>query len=1331
MNNDGARASLPARPTRAGLPAFHRALLAALLALGVSACGPRGGPLPAADGAAPVNDQTLTLSGTFAPKKLRAYGTVSGASWRDADGGSLLQINCEDEAAAKLAQAKYLSDLDTLPPGTKPGQVTVSGQAVHFRDAGEQGAVAALRQGGTVIIAAAASPSALGELLGKTLTVSGWSSSAEAKVPMWLDRFDKFGFHFYYAPGLLKPGPGKPPIISYDPAEDFAFAARHGAGLTIWTGAQYGETAEWLNNDLRWDWALREARKNGIPVGLNLELNSKIHYWIYNRDPLTLMQFAPDFLGTYYGSMNFGIGALVSWCSESGQDTLLAQVQQLVKKYRAEENISAWLEPHEEMGHGPADMLVEYGPLADANYRAYLREKYGSPSALAQRWGRDDLRAWDDVRVPEIAEFFGWGPDALDLRGEWRVSYDDADNEAALTADFNDSAWPVIVAPGHGLNRLMGTIAKQPVLWRRHFDADGGWLAARPKVFLYVWDMNDNRGARRDQDQSQRVTVTLNGKTLEEKVPLYDQDHRAAFDVTGLIKPADNVLAVRLSRGMINYRVYLSGAEPQAYPGLGAGRNAQWADYYDWMFYIREKALVRGMQMIRQADPHRGIILMSPDYYVDVIHQAARAYGGDFHNTGYMAGWWCDRLAAYMRAAGLPMSTEPGNGPPNPQQFGMFYGHWITEGVNAVDLFMNMGEIYWHPDNKRHFEEYAKVYTSIGRYHQTSARVAALYSGRVERLLGFPWLGDGRAAVNADGEPYFRGNAYVSPFNARRVFSLLDAAPPGPAYESDAVTELSFQRDQIDPAQYRVIVDTSTSFMDEATVSGIERYVRAGGIFVTYGDSGRHSLTEPDTWPLATVSGFRAQPGRYFYSDAVSVGPERAFLSADFSLGEKEIHGIHYQRVADDAQILATWKKDGSVALGLRQIGRGYVVTVGPSFGYSNEPRGNSFFGQIFQWQNIGKIPARFEADSDPKAVVWRHFVSNSGLYDVWAVYNNSKTGELRGNVVLDAPLRPAWFIDVKTGERRALSDGRLPVRLPPPTTVNVYLTPRAVSGSADEWFTLQRGWWSGADGDLGQPFPPKEQKWMVDITDGWAFKPLALTPAGEPLAEVSSAADDNGWERRPLGIFTHPDHPGAQRAVFRRAIQIPANWDNGTVGLRLPEFYGHARIYLDGQPVPDRCANIAVRAGEKHLLAVDIRSEQGRVLLGANGAAWLSFHPAPAARQDLAGDWQPTGDYINFRAPLPLPGKTEKDTRALRRVVKVSDAARGQTVVLQAVNIVGVVINGHYLRPHTKEAAPLPLNITPWVNVGADNEIILLTGGGPDNISEAALEFHEPGTYP
>ena len=201
------------------------------------------------------------------------------------------------------------------------------------------------------------------------------------------------------------------------------------------------------------------------------------------------------------------------------------------------------------------------------------------------------------------------------------------------------------------------------------------------------------------------------------------------------------------------------------------------------------------MQMIRQADPNRGIMLMAPDAYQDDIMEDAIEYGGDFHNTGYMAGWWCDLEPTLMRGARLPFSAEPGNGPKSVRELMVECGNWITEGVNGIDLFANIGEVLWTPDIKKCFEDHSKMYSSVGRYHSPVAQLAVLYSNRVGGLFGFPWVGP---STNDKHQPYFRGGPYVSSFNARALFSPMENIPASDTmYESDAVTEESFVHNRV------------------------------------------------------------------------------------------------------------------------------------------------------------------------------------------------------------------------------------------------------------------------------------------------------------------------------------------------------------------------------------------------------------------------------------------------------------------------------------------------------------------------------------------------------
>jgi hypothetical protein len=950
-----------------------------------------------ADSALSVNAQAAGLKSAtdFPEVKLRGYGTLSGKSWTDGAGGALLQIDCQDAEHARLVQAKYLSDLGEIPPATQAGTIEVNGAKISVQTA-DNGAVTALRSGTTVVLATAPSSDALSKLLtaGVQGTAAQWTSVPEGKVPMRLDRFDKYGFRFYYAPGNFPRKATGGSDDSYDVRQDFDWMQSVHAGLLVWTNGAHGITSDWLMVDPKWNFALAEAQQKGLPFGVNLGLDGSA-YWYFNRNPDALMPFAPDFMGTYYGSMNFGIAPSVSWSSPIGQDTLLAQLQQTVRRLANVDNITSWLEPHEELGGGVADLFVDYGPQADTTFREYLKEQYKTIGAVSQRYYGDatTLTAWDQIHASEPADFLGWSKDAIDLAGTWKISLDAANNPDALGATFDDSSWGEMKGPGYGLARVL---PQKPIIWRRHFNLDSGWQSKHPAIWLYVWDMNDTRGAKKDP--SQMVSVSLNGKVLPDDRPVYSASHWGVYEVAHLLQAGDNLLAVRLPRGLFNYRVYLSGDEPKSYPQLGESKNAQWVDFVDWVAWSRGKWVGRGMQMIRQADPTPGIVLMAPDRYENEIMQDAIAYGGDFHNTGYMGGWWCDKLPALMRGAGLPMSTEPSSGPSLPQHILGAMGNWITEGVNAIDYFQNLGEVLYHPDLKKTFEDHATMYTSVGRFHATPAQIAALYSGKTNEYLDWPWAA--RPAVAANGEPYFRGGSYPSGFNSRGFYSPMENMPPGPAYESDAVDDAMLVHDQAD--KYKVIVDTDTAVMAGPMVDGIERFVRNGGVFVTYGETGRHSPEKPDSWPINRLTGYEVSDPKPT-TGTVSVDAGQKILPPTISFSGA-MAGHRLNAVAPDVTSIMNWN-DGSTAVGLRPLGKGFMITVGPWF---NGPNGNAFMSAIFQWLKIDPIPGHVESGG---IILWRHYLSNNGLYDVWVIWNKSNKAPAQGTLVLDPGWRPAWSI--------------------------------------------------------------------------------------------------------------------------------------------------------------------------------------------------------------------------------------------------------------------------------------------------------------------------------
>jgi len=134
----------------------------------------------------------------FSPVKLRGYGTLGGTLTPVAIDGaqaSTLKIVCDDAGKAKLVQAKFLSDLQTLP-GVKPVPLAIQGQngPVTAYEAEDQGVLLAARDGATVHLFSAPSAKALIKLVDDD---SGTTHAArvyapEVKVPMSLERFDQY-----------------------------------------------------------------------------------------------------------------------------------------------------------------------------------------------------------------------------------------------------------------------------------------------------------------------------------------------------------------------------------------------------------------------------------------------------------------------------------------------------------------------------------------------------------------------------------------------------------------------------------------------------------------------------------------------------------------------------------------------------------------------------------------------------------------------------------------------------------------------------------------------------------------------------------------------------------------------------------------------------------------------------------------------------------------------------------------------------------------------------------------------------------------------------------
>jgi hypothetical protein len=1296
-----------------------------------------------------------TTSRDFPAAALRGYGTMSAHLDFPSDGSaSLLTITCEDENRARLTLAKFLSDETTLPGVLKisltaqqwgVGSLRIGGTRFSAFEVKDQGFVAALRVGNRILINSSKTRNGLIAEVNQSLHgVSGpIVSEAEIKVPMWLDRWDQFGFRFYYAPGTKPPGQGDQ---EYDVREDFKYARDSGAGMVFWNNLSHVMGADGQTDLSSWSWAEGWARANNLPVAINISaLNYDIPSWLANRYRDGMMHTMPGYLGDSMSVANdrgtSGKVGELAWGATAARDAMLAALQVSVRHFNQESNVVSWCEPHGEIAQA-GDDLVGYGPATDVVFRDYLRTRYTGPDQVGKAWRGDAgaFKSWDDIHVPELAEFLGWSPDALDLAGKWQVNFTDAaPSPDMLAPGFDDSKWLVVTAPGDDRNFYL---PKKPAVYRRTFDLPADWLARHPKIWLYVWDLNFRKN---DPNAHPSVSLTLNGQKVAESEVQDWHPHWMAPEATKFLKAGPNQITLTLPLGSLGYRIYLSGSEPRQYPNLGEGPNTEWVDYSNYREWARVESVRRGMEMIREVDPNRPITLMAPNYAANGEKVLAAEYGGEFHDTGGMSGNFSDVLPGLMRGSDLPMSLETGGSAIDLNDFETDIGNWQMEALTGVDYFIHIGDVMWRPAIRKHFEEQLPQLHLIGKYHLPKADMALLFSTTAGTLAVYPWTNDYNTNLLGGDRCAFN--------------DLLGYCP------RDAVSESDFERGNA--AKYKLILDTNTSIMDEAFVDQIQKYVNDGGIFVTFAASGRHSPTKPDSWPISRLTGYDVLTQERFDSEGrtlefpndphplgtpshLTLKPadgQKIYRSVEPWMNSPYHNGLRMKKRAGDAQDVLLWS-DGTVAVGMRKIGRGAIIEFGCKHG------GQPWLGiepdalkSLLTWAGVKPNPvdvavdkpgARLQADYN-----FRSYVSNNGLYDLTALWNESRTDSVKATLTFHENAS-TFAHDSVTGEKLPISNGKLADLPLAPMETRVLIRPRnRILDAAADWFDLQRKWWRTTK-PVSKPLPAMPDRFVRNFHDDWSFHPLADKEDIAPL--VSREYDDSSWPKLPLGSWSpNPKRQDVKHALLRRTFTVPKEWNDGRVELWVQSptlaFTEKGEVWLDGkiiQPMTAESAingltfNAALAPGTAHELAVEIQSNG--VIAGLTGEVWLNYIPAPETTIDLAGIWTTCqNDLFHDTGSVTWPG--EYTAHSLWRTVTVPREEKGKTAMLsvEADRPFQAFINGTLVeysgRPWMD--SHVEMNITPWIHFGADNRVQLVSTYNHGTMRHIDLDFYSPGVYP
>jgi hypothetical protein len=762
---------------------------------------------------------------------------------------------------------------------------------------------------------------------------------------------------------------------------------------------------------------------------------------------------------------------------------------------------------------------------------------------------------------------------------------------------------------------------------------------------------------------------------------------------------------------------------PASYPFLGEQLNAQWVDFVRWLAWVHQRAMRRSFEAIREVDPDRSIICMSPDSFITEVEELCQDYGGHFHNTGYMAGWWAEQLPMMMRAADMPFSTEPGGPARNLTEFKACLGFWLTEGVNSVHYFMHIGDVYWNDEIRTWFEQNQAIVSAFGKLHEPKAEVAMLYGDDVTNLLGWPWGSDAAGYVpcqfnvGVHKEYHMDG---VSPADFRRGFA------DGRGVFADA---------------YRVIVDTNSCIMDPSLVDDIEAWIKRGGVFITIGDTGRHTPEKADSWPISRLTGYRvtkitAHPD---WRDLTFAPGEPVFTEAAWDQPALHSVGQLLEPVAPDCVPLLLWP-DGKVAVGMRKIGLGTIIDVGCDW------RKPQLLRQILAYCQIKRLPGYCDADQ----INSTHEVSNNGLYDVWIGWNWEQKPHTT-NLLFRDGLQPQYCVDLQSQEKLTPTVENGAAQLSNldfgPGDIRIFAAPRRQIASAPlDWFNLQRGWWRGTT-PPNRKTPTYQPRFALDLNDHWRMQTLDDQDAADHSALAAPDLDDRAWQPATLGPWLVPEDLPTHRAFFRKQFTVPAQWGPGEIDLWMKSWmneviWGHMRVWLDGKEVLASGRQIIgqdltaqLKGGTTHLLAVEVMSE-GEVA-GCYGNTYLAFLPQPAAKLDLKGQWTPSLDGLTWQDPIALPGPLGQATMIKCRAFV--DRPFGETVMLftqtdDRCACIGALVNGHWVRRHHHIFGTRTyLNVTPWIKFGQENDFFLPVRNdqGQGSLLAAELRFFPAGTAP
>jgi len=997
------------------------------------------------------------------------------------------------------------------------------------------------------------------------------------------------------------------------------------------------------------DFEVSEAKKNnGMVVG-NFSPDGRAPLWMYNQYPLSMVQTAPSALIGNWGGVGEAGGHFFSWGEDQSlwEKTGLYFLQKVMDRYANNPNLAGWHlhagEPGDEDNiHYRSTDLGDYSPAGEASFQQWLQNTgHYSLSDMGQRWYGDSshFTDWSQVQVPDVNDFIKESVGRhFDLRGPWERKLDDDDD------------WtPIDLPPSE--NQLFTPLGA--ATYRTKFTLPDGWNSPQ-NYFVYSF-------GTRSHDKTE---LTVNGQDLG-SLDANDENFVSA-DITSTLHPGENEIILRPdadSGGWIYGPVFISSTAPTSFPFSNQQLNARWVDFRLWQSDSVVNIAKRTVEAARSIEPDKPLVLSAGASLQTFSGMAD--LGGQWNlglqNTGREAGYF--PYWSRMGFVGGFYGTSEASARPTIEKLNLMMGRILLDGDSSHDL-------YWD------IEDYMKIENDSGWMSQHQ---------RLLHLIGKSLPEKPSIVLLRASLPSTLGLNTAAKWDLKEE---LNGAHFDFVYASEGQLEAGLLKD------YPVIFDDGTSVMDDKLIQAINAYVQAGGTFIAESDTGRHSLTQANAWPISQLTGMQVanadEKGPVHFQSSLPIF--QGWDARTFG-GNKGI-GL----TANSSQVvpLALWK-DGNIAIGMCPIGSGKIIVLGASFWHHPQSWKNQndawatdkeFFEKLFGDLNV----ARNTQSTDSR--IWtRETMTKNGLQEWLIAFNNNKDAT-SGDVSFHVNQNPVQVWDLMSGS---------PVQYDYSSDGFITIHNLSFDGYETKAFATTRGTFADA-----LPI------WWGEKTKFWTNQATATPDANVP--DQNTSKETIPFEQWSI-TSNDPD------ILYSSSFTVPSEWNGGHILLNLysydtPIASDQAEFSVNDKPITTYKAQYwsqtlnyditdAIQPGN-NVLAIKVEGQSP--LKGLKGAVWISYEKDLNPSQSLDGSWQTNGSTDSTGA---IPGKVE--ATYLNRSFNVPLTWQSGQVYLRIQTpfqwLGDVVINGHsivyngFLHPFGLIA---DINLTPYLNFGTDNTIEL-----------------------